>query len=313
MKKKRIEVIIADDGSFLETCSRYFDGTEIQVVATATSAEEAVMQAIVHQYRADILILDVDLGVGRYATDVLRELRKRSIRIKTLIISGLVHEVAYVLPFKGLVEGILHKNEDKALIRKAVRGIASGQTGFYSPECADILVNRDFSKFYSLSEDEIEVLYLLTKGYTNTSRLAGFFAAKHMALRDDDLLANIRRTKYLFQEDVPASKTKDKSVSEYIKQFVQSEEGRSQKFALDLGVIRKPILQEDGKVRYERTTGAHLSFEEQLTLLLKREEGRVRRDILPRIFSELEIESTIEALLWAQKWDLPKYYDLSHV
>lgn len=313
MRKKRINVIIADDGSFLETCSRYFDGTEMQVVATATSAEEAVIQAIIHQYRADLLILDVDLGGGRYATDVLRELKKRNIHLKVLIISGLVHEVAYVLPFKGLVEGILHKNEDKALIRKAVRGIASGQTGFYSPECADILINRDFRKFYSLSEDEVEVLYLLTKGFTNTSRLAGFFATQHMGLIDDDLLANIRRTKYLLQEDVPLSKTKEKSVGEYIKQFVQSEEGMNQKFALDLGTIRKPVLQDDGKVRYERTTGDHLPFEEQLTLLLKREEGRVRRDILPRIFSELEIESTIEALLWAQKWDLPKYYDLSHI
>ncbi|MBN8589293.1 MAG: response regulator transcription factor [Rhodothermia bacterium] len=314
MKKSAyIKVMIVDDGAFLDTCSRYFAGTEINVVATATSAEDAITQAIAHQNHLDVMVLDVDLGHGGYATDVIRELKKQNVHLKTLIVSGLVHEVAYVLPFKGQVEGILHKNEDKALIKKAIRGIASGKTGFYSLECTDILQNRDFRNFYTLSEEETEVLYLLTKGYTNTNRLAGYFLARSLDLEDGDFFAHLKRTKYLLPEDVPASKPTEKSVSTCLKHFLPPESAAVQKLSTELAFVRKQILQEDGSVRYEKSSSTNLPIEDQLDILLKREEGRIRRVVLPKIFDELEVESTIEALLWAQKWDLSKYYDLSYI
>jgi len=86
-----------------------------------------------------------------------------------------------------------------------------------------------------------------------------------------------------------------------------------QKLSTELAFVRKQILQEDGSVRYEKSSSTNLPIEDQLDILLKREEGRIRRVVLPKIFDELEVESTIEALLWAQKWDLSKYYDLSYI
>lgn len=307
-----IQVIIADDGAFLDTCSHYFDGTSIHVLDTARTVEEAIEKVIYHQKNAQVLILDVDLGNGRYGTEVVKAIRQKRIPIKILIVSGLVHEIAFVLPFKGLVEGILHKNEDKSLIKKAVRGIALGKTGFYSPECADILLNRDFRNFYNLKEDEIKALYLLTQGYTNTNRIAGYFVAEKLDIPHDKMPFQLKQTKYLLQEDIPHTKNGEKSVFDILFYEIQKNALQLQKFNPILNTVRKQIKQPDGTILYEVLNACELPLEEQLVLILKREEGRIRRDILPNIFTELDVESTIESLLWAQKWDLAKLYQLSN-
>lgn len=67
----------------------------------------------------------------------------------------------------------------------------------------------------------------------------------------------------------------------------------------------------DGRSGFTTISAIDLPLEEKLTLILRREEGRIRRYVLPRIFRELEVESTIEALIWTQEWNLSRMHEIS--
>jgi len=308
-----IKVIIADDGAFLDTCCTYFIDSEIEVIATARNVDTAISLIEKHQEEVQVLVLDVDLGNGRFGTEVVRYIRDKNIPVKILILSGLVHESAFVLPFKGLVEGILHKNENKTLIKRSVLGIASGRTGFYSPECADILLNRDFRNFYTLSEEEIDFLHRISKGFTNTIRLAGYTVVSQLSMESEEILHQIKKSKYLLPEDIPANKRAEKSVYDIIIKSLYAKQPYviHAKYWSVLSSVRKQIRLADGRSGFTTISAIDLPLEEKLTLILRREEGRIRRYVLPRIFRELEVESTIEALIWTQEWNLSRMHEIS--
>ncbi|MBL7979252.1 MAG: response regulator transcription factor [Bacteroidetes Order II. Incertae sedis bacterium] len=312
---EEINIIIIDDGAFLETCCSYFLDSIIKVRATATNVSSAIKAIENHRNDIQLIILDVDLGNGHFGMEVVKYIKSNNIPIKILILSGLVHEAAFVLPFKGLVEGILHKNEEKTLIKRAVQGIAVGRTGFYSPECIDILLNRDFRNFYTLSEEEIETLHRLSKGFTNSVRLAGYVVMSHLALQSETMLQDIKRARYLLPEDVPANKRSEKSVYDILFKDFSTIAANiiHTKYWSILSSVRKQVLLTDGRTGFITVSALELSLEEKLSLILKRQEGRFRRDILPRIFRELEVESTIEALIWTQEWELSKTYELASI
>ncbi|HRR09858.1 MAG TPA: hypothetical protein PLO56_14305, partial [Rhodothermales bacterium] len=189
----------------------------------------------------------------------------------------------------------------------------AGRTGFYSPECVDILINRDFRNFYTLSEEEIETLHRLSKGFTNSIRLAGYAVICHLAIQSGIILQDIKRARYLLPEDIPTNKRNEKSVYDILfKDFSTiSKNIIHTKYWSILSSVRKQVLLTGGRTGFITVSALELSPEEKLSLILKRQEGRFRRDILPRIFKELEVESTVEALIWAQEWELSKTYELT--
>ena len=80
------------------------DGPGMQVVGTATSAEEAIAQ--LPELHADVILLDLDLG-GRSGIDILPTLREISGGARVLVLTGMrdgrLHEQAIVAGACGVV------------------------------------------------------------------------------------------------------------------------------------------------------------------------------------------------------------------
>jgi DNA-binding NarL/FixJ family response regulator len=168
----RSRVMIVDDHALVrEAVRRALEGSDIDVVAEAASAEQAA--TIVGDARPELILLDIDLPAAS-GLDAIVELRRRapSARVVMLTISNDDEEVAEAIRLGAV--GFLTKDMSSEALLRAVRGALAGDLAMprrmaqrlierlggtpaarRTPLVAEVLTTR-----------ELEILRLMSEGMT---------------------------------------------------------------------------------------------------------------------------------------------------
>ncbi|MDO8434304.1 MAG: response regulator transcription factor [Candidatus Binatus sp.] len=169
---ERIRVLLADDHRILREALRSVLSAECDVVAEASSGEQAVQ--LVAQLKPHVAVVDISMpGIGGLAA--ARQIRRRSPACKVLVLSQYEDE-EYVLEAFGEahVAGYLVKTDAASALLDAVRAVHAGRR-YISPSIAPVVLNRvNFatSKLSTapatdhLTRRESEVLKLIAEGAT---------------------------------------------------------------------------------------------------------------------------------------------------
>jgi DNA-binding NarL/FixJ family response regulator len=139
--------------------------TSFVVVGEAKSVHDA--PALIEKTRPDLLIADFILPDGN-AVSLLREMKRRRLRVPTLILGRIGHPLIVHDALKRGATGIVHKQESLAVIKEAMGEVLGGRR-YISPMLRRQLrdmVNSDLP-LGSLSNREREVLFLLIEGQSS--------------------------------------------------------------------------------------------------------------------------------------------------
>lgn len=168
LHEKPIRVMVVDDHAVVRSglSAFLFAFDDLELVAEASSGEEAV--ALCEQHQPDVVLMDLMMPAmdGATATRLIRECCPgvRVIALTSFKEEELVHKAMEA----GAI-GYLLKNASAKELGKAIRAAYAGQPTL-APEAAQILVQaaiRKPSRGYNLTPREREVLALMVDGMTN--------------------------------------------------------------------------------------------------------------------------------------------------
>ena len=139
----------------------------IELVGAANNGDEAIR--MVEAHKPDVLVLDIEMP-GINGVDVTRIIRAKYPSVKVLILSGYEDKVFIRELFQLGASGYLTKDETTDTILEAIRGVASGSTGWVSRRIASQLsgmMQDDFQQPGHLTPRELQVIALVVEGKTN--------------------------------------------------------------------------------------------------------------------------------------------------
>lgn len=171
MMENKIKVLIADDHDLirqgLKSILNYED--DFVVVGEASNGEEAL--ALIKMYHPDILLMDINMPI-KSGIEVLKIIKEGGLPVKVLLLTvesdkkTIMEAIeigadGYILKGSGtqdIIDGIrrVHQDEnyiDKSLVSMLFRKVAAR--------------DREHDLLVELSEKELEILYHLSKGYSN--------------------------------------------------------------------------------------------------------------------------------------------------
>lgn len=166
-----IKVMLADDHVLMREGIRRlleFDGS-IEVISEAINGVECLKNLEMHQ--PEVLLLDINMP-EKNGIEVLKEIRKRKMPIKVLILT--VHnEIEYLLKAVEIgVDGYILKDAESSELKKAILTLVNGES-YIQPNMIPALNNRlvsrdiDKEKIEMLTKRELEVLILVSNGMFN--------------------------------------------------------------------------------------------------------------------------------------------------
>lgn len=164
---KPIRIIIADDHAVMRATLRDLltVAPDITVVGEAMNGIEALH--FTKMLRPDILLLDMEMP-GLRGPDVARQLQAINTSTRILVLSAYEdrHYIQSLLDFGAT--GYLLKGENPKRILEAIRGVARGETGWFSPAVArQMQQTAGQESELSLVKWEKEILKLVVEGQTN--------------------------------------------------------------------------------------------------------------------------------------------------
>ena len=163
-----IRVVLADDHPVLRKGIRTILEMEenIKVVGEAADGEETI--DLVTRLRPDVLVLDVSMP-RKNGVEVVKELRAAQVPVNVLVLSAYDDENFIMEMVEAGAAGYLLKREALDTIVEAVRGVAAGETGWFSRAIiSKLLAAQRTAKEVALSDREKEILHYLSMGRTNT-------------------------------------------------------------------------------------------------------------------------------------------------
>lgn len=156
-----LRVLIADDHEIVRTgiAAIISSAPDMRVIALASSGREAI--ALFSSEDPDIVLMDCRMKEldGFEAT---REIRRRKPNAKVLLLSAFEFDDYVSRALVSGAGGFLFKDASAAEILAAVRALAAGET-----VGKERTANADDEGRPRLSSREMEVLRLLTRGYSN--------------------------------------------------------------------------------------------------------------------------------------------------
>jgi DNA-binding NarL/FixJ family response regulator len=165
-----IKILVVDDHPVVREGIVAILGAEpdFEIVGQVATGEQALAQAA--RLRPDVVVLDVRLP-GMSGTDVCAALSARSPRIRVLMLTSFPSENLILSAFTAGAKGFAVKESEPAMLRLAVRTVASSGT-FVDPRTAGKLVTlatkgRRAKGPFGLTLQEMRVLELLPRGLTN--------------------------------------------------------------------------------------------------------------------------------------------------
>ncbi len=162
-----INVMLVDDLDLVRTGIHKIldDCAGIKVVAEATSGEEAVKLA--RQVKPHVVLMDVKMpGIGGF--EATRKLIRMDPDVKVLIVTICDNDLYPARLLQVGASGYLTKGATMDEMVQAIKTVHAGQR-YISPEIANRLAfkhvtDTDESPFETLSERELQVMLMITKG-----------------------------------------------------------------------------------------------------------------------------------------------------
>ena len=157
-----IQVLIVDDHPMVrEGLAGVLERQNMKIVGLAATGKQAVEMYSVH--RPDVVLLDLRLP-DQSGFDVVRTMLGNDPQARIIILSSAQGDASIYNAISLGVRGYLLKGIDGATLADQVRRVAAGGSCL-SPETAEKLTQYISSQ--KLSEREIEVLGLISKGKSN--------------------------------------------------------------------------------------------------------------------------------------------------
>lgn len=161
-KAAPIEVVIVDDHPMVrEGLAGILERHNIKVVALATNGREAIEMYSAH--RPDVMLLDLRLP-DQSGFDVVRSILAEDPQARIIILTSAQGDASVYNAISLGVRGYLLKGIDGVTLANQIRHVRAGGSCL-SPETAEKLTQYISSQ--KLSEREIEVLGLISKGKSN--------------------------------------------------------------------------------------------------------------------------------------------------
>ena len=162
-----INVLIVDDHDLVRTGIRKIlsEITGIKVVGEAATGEDAVK--LVRENNPHVVLMDVKMpGIGGF--EATRKLIRMDPDIKILVLTTVSNDLYPARLLQVGASGYLTKGSNKDEMVQAIRAVYAGQR-YLSPNIASQLAlrhvsDKDESPFSALSERELQVLLMITKG-----------------------------------------------------------------------------------------------------------------------------------------------------
>jgi two-component system nitrate/nitrite response regulator NarL len=156
-----IGVAVVDDHPIiLESAASWIMGNEDDIRLVATAATVAALLAG-PGWRADVVLLDLDLGDGTSADDNVAAILAAGPAV--LVLSASERPPAVRTAMRAGARGYVLKNEQSAQIRSAIREVAAGRD-WISPRLAYIFATDDAADRPALSQQERRTLQLYATG-----------------------------------------------------------------------------------------------------------------------------------------------------
>jgi DNA-binding NarL/FixJ family response regulator len=157
-----IEVVIVDDHPMVrEGLAGILERQNIKVAALATNGREAIEMYSIHH--PDVMLLDLRLP-DQSGFDVVRSILATDPQARIIILSSAQGDASIYNAISLGVRGYLLKGIDGVTLARQIRHVWAGGSCL-SPETAEKLTQYISSQ--KLSEREIEVLGLISKGKSN--------------------------------------------------------------------------------------------------------------------------------------------------
>ncbi len=162
-----ITVLLVDDHDLVRSGIRRIlnDIPGIKVVGEAHSGEEAVKLS--RKFNPQVVLMDVKMpGIGGF--EATRKLLRMDPDIKVLVLTTCNNDLYPARLLQIGAAGYITKGSTMDEMVQAIRAVHSGQR-YISPEIASRLAfrhvtDKDESPFESLSERELQVMLMITKG-----------------------------------------------------------------------------------------------------------------------------------------------------
>lgn len=167
-----IKILLVDDHQvIIDGLNALLSGVEgMRVVSTANNGKEAL--EILNILSVDVVVMDIDMPVLNGLETTIK-IREKGLNVKVLILSmhcnkGMINQL-----IETGVDGYLIKNSGKDEITSTIRKVAAGEKYFSSDVTISLsqtdTANKtgDKNPVTDLSDREIEILKLISEGYTN--------------------------------------------------------------------------------------------------------------------------------------------------
>ncbi len=169
-----ITVLLVDDHELVRAGVRKIldDVSGIKVIGEAGTGEEALKLA--RKSRPNVVLMDVKMpGIGGF--EATRKIRRIDSDIRVLALSVCDNDLYPARLLQAGASGYITKGASTDEMVRAIRTIHSGQR-YIAPDIANRLAlrhvtNKDASPFELLSERELQVMMMITRG-TNAQTIA---------------------------------------------------------------------------------------------------------------------------------------------
>ena len=169
----RIRILIVDDHEVVRLGLRilFEDEAELEVVAEAGDAQQALLEA--ERHHPQVAVLDINLP-GRSGLEVCREIRQRYPETRVVMLTSYADDDFIVAALRAGASGYVLKQVGGGELVRAVQAAARGETAL-DPQTAARVVARlrdlenkaEVDAFRMLSPREREVLALVAAGQSN--------------------------------------------------------------------------------------------------------------------------------------------------
>jgi DNA-binding NarL/FixJ family response regulator len=166
----RITVLIADDHPVVRQGLGVLLGVQDDIEVVGEAADGAEALAMTAEKDPDVILLDLKLPVMD-GIAVLRELRSRGLRARTLVLTSASDADLVTLAVRAGAAGFLYKDVDPDALVRAVRSVHDGNT-LLAPEAAGSLLRQGAGAqavhgVSALTGREREVLAQIADGRSN--------------------------------------------------------------------------------------------------------------------------------------------------
>jgi DNA-binding NarL/FixJ family response regulator len=168
---ENIRIILADDHALVREmlCAYLQQNPGFQVVATASSAKEAMQKCVDHQ--PNVVVMDIDMP-GLICFDAARRILSAQPEVKLIFLSAYTHDHYIEQALQVGAVGYLTKSEPPQNVAEAIRSVAEGRA-YFSEEVRSRIVfdsnqtrlaPKGRSRGSLLTPREVEVVRYVARG-----------------------------------------------------------------------------------------------------------------------------------------------------